>query len=208
MSFIFFVGGMVIGFLMAVPIGAVGILCIRRTLNFGRRQGYITGLSGASADLLFATVSAIGIKLVSEFVTDHVHEIRVIGGVTLVLMALFLLRSRRPTKTNRGFVLKQTGIYVSTLAIALSNPLVMFSYGAVMSALVVAIRVDDRSSLPLLVLGVFFGSLLWFVTITSLADRFQAAMTEEKLKIVNRIAGVLLAIIGVGAILSGVQGMR
>ena len=84
----------------------------------------------------------------------------------------------------------------------------MFSYGAAMSALVGAIRIDDRSSLPLLVLGVFFGSLLWFVTITTLADRFQVAMTEEKLKIVNRIAGLLLAIIGVGAIWSGVQGMR
>ena len=192
---------------MSVPIGAVGILCIRRTMNSGRRHGYITGLAGATADFIFSTVIAFGIKLVSEFVTSHQHEIRLVGGALLVVLGIVLLRSRRTASVEKKSALEETGIYFSTFAIAITNPLVMFAYAAVMSAIGVAKYVHEYLSLSLLVVGIFFGAFLWFVFIANLVHRFHMMVTEDKLMLVNRIAGVVLILIGLSAIWGGVHGL-
>jgi threonine/homoserine/homoserine lactone efflux protein len=200
--------GILIGFLMAVPIGAVGILCIRRTLSSGRRQAFIVGVAGATADLLLSSISAFGIRLIYDFIKDHQYEIRLVGGVIILVMGLLLIRSRRVASVNERNIIEQSKIYFSTLAIALTNPLVVFGYAGVMTAVGAAKVFNDYWSLSALVIGVFFGSLLWFVSISNLVHRFRFAVTEDKLAIVNRIAGVLLIIIGLGSIWAGYHGMR
>ena len=207
MIFIYLVEGILLGFLMAVPIGAIGILCIRRTLNHGKRQGYITGLAGATADVLFSTVSAFGIKLISDFITVHQHEIRIAGGLLLVLMGAFLIRSPRTVVIKQDNILEETKIYLSTLVLALTNPLVLFGYGAAISVIGDVQFFQSYYSLSMLVIGVFLGSMLWFFTISNLAHRFRVMVTEEKLTIVNRIAGVLLLLIGLSSMWDGVRGM-
>ena len=206
MSFLYLILGIVIGFFMAVPIGAVGILCIRRTLDGGRRQGYITGLAGASADLVYCLISASGIKLISDFITDHRYEIRLIGGILLLLMGILLIRSpRKPILTEEN-AMKKTGFYLSTLVVALTNPLVMFSYAAVLA--VVGVEKLATDFLSILFAGIFLGSFLWFVFVANLAHRFQATMTSERLAVVNRIAGFLLILIALSAIGEGMLGIQ
>lgn len=200
--------GILVGFLMAVPIGAVGILCIRRTLNSGRRQGYVTGLAGASADLIFALLSASGIRLVSDLILEYRSAIRLAGGVILMVMGVFMFRSPRNPVARLETILNDTRTYLSTLLLALTNPLVMFSYAAVLALIGVASLFGDEASLSALFAGIFFGSLLWFVLIANLAHRFRKNVAEEKLMIANRIAGVFLLLIGLAAIWDGVQAIR
>jgi threonine/homoserine/homoserine lactone efflux protein len=54
---IFFLKGLIVGFAMAVPIGPVGIICIRKTQAEGHLRGLIIGLGAATADLLYAGAS-------------------------------------------------------------------------------------------------------------------------------------------------------
>lgn len=197
--------GIIIGFLMAVPIGVIGILCIQRTLNGGRRQGYIIGLAGASADLIYSLVSASGIKLISDFITDHNYEMRFAGGILLLLMGVHLIRSPRRSAEKQENASDEARTYFSTVILALTNPLVMFSYAAVLT--MVGVARLEYPSLSILLAGIFLGSFLWFVLISNLANRFRTSMTMEKLAIVNPIAGLLLILIGLGAIWAGVQGM-
>jgi threonine/homoserine/homoserine lactone efflux protein len=207
MFLLYLMEGITIGFLMAVPIGSVGILCIQRTISAGRREAYIVGLAGASADLVFSLVSAFGIRLVSDFITEHQYEIRIAGGALLLLMGIILVRLRRSWGVEHAGALKATGIYFSTLVLALTNPLVMFGYAAVISAAGVARILDGYFLLSMLVVGIFLGSLLWFVVISNLVLRFRMKVTEEKLAWVNRVAGSLLIILGIGTIWAGALDM-
>ena len=50
MNFMYFLEGAVDGFSLAAPIGPVGILCVRRTLEHGARYGLVIGVSAASCD--------------------------------------------------------------------------------------------------------------------------------------------------------------
>ena len=45
------VKGFVIGIVVSAPLGPVGVLCIQRTLNKGRRYGLDTGLGASFSDI-------------------------------------------------------------------------------------------------------------------------------------------------------------
>jgi len=44
MIFICLLEGSAIGFLFEIPVGPIGVFCVRRTLTYGNRHGFIIGL--------------------------------------------------------------------------------------------------------------------------------------------------------------------
>src|SRR5271154_7403839 len=65
MSYIFFVlSGVVIGLTVALPIGPVNLICIRRTLALGPVNGFVSGLGAALGDGVFAIITAFGFTAV------------------------------------------------------------------------------------------------------------------------------------------------
>src|SRR5512135_2777452 len=62
----FAVKGLAIGFLIAAPVGPIGVLCIRRTLVDGRRIGFLSGLGAATADMLYGAVAAFGLTAIQH----------------------------------------------------------------------------------------------------------------------------------------------
>src|SRR5882762_10500827 len=57
MLFVFLLKGIAVGFVIAVPVGPVGVLCVRRTIFEGRLVGFLSGLGAASADTIFGIVA-------------------------------------------------------------------------------------------------------------------------------------------------------
>ncbi len=49
---LFLLKGLILGFSIAAPVGPIGVLCIRRTLSCGVRNGFISGLGAATADAI------------------------------------------------------------------------------------------------------------------------------------------------------------
>ena len=66
MEFAIFFKGICIGFALAVPIGPIGIMCIRKTITEGRLRGFIIGLGAATADLIYGTIAAFGLTFISN----------------------------------------------------------------------------------------------------------------------------------------------
>ena len=62
--------GMLIGLVVAVPVGPLGLLCINRALMMGPVCGLFSGLGVATADALAAGIATLGISLVSGFVAE------------------------------------------------------------------------------------------------------------------------------------------
>ncbi len=63
---IFFLKRLILGFSIAAPVGPIGILCIRRTLQFGRLSGFFSGLGAAAADCIYGIIAAFGLTFVSN----------------------------------------------------------------------------------------------------------------------------------------------
>ena len=67
MDLLFFFKGAALGFAIAAPVGPIGILCIRKTVQFGRFSGFCSGLGAAVADAIYAIIAAFGLTFVSDF---------------------------------------------------------------------------------------------------------------------------------------------
>ena len=196
MSFIFLLEGLAIGFLLATPVGPIGILCVRSTLMYDRRNGFIVGLGGASADIVYALIAAFSVTLVSSFVQEWQLWIRLGGGLLLLLLGVRILYSNPmvlETTERSGAPLRT---FVPTFLLALTNPMCIFGFGAVFSSTRIVQTAADRISLFMLIAGVFFGSLLWFSGLTSVAYVFKKKLASGGLAIVNRIAGLLFILFG------------
>ena len=104
MEITLFFKGILIGFVMAVPVGPIGIMCIRKTLTEGQLRGLIIGLGAATADLLFSCVAAFGFTAISSVITAERVWIRLIGGVLLLFLgsALGGAVSRRSRSLSRS----------------------------------------------------------------------------------------------------------
>lgn len=90
MDLTFILKGILIGFAMAIPLGPIGIICIRKTLTEGRLRGLIIGLGAATADLLYACIAAFGLTIISDTLNSQRIWIRLIGGALLLLQYLLL----------------------------------------------------------------------------------------------------------------------
>jgi threonine/homoserine/homoserine lactone efflux protein len=196
MHFIFLLEGIVIGFLLATPVGPIGVLCIRNTLTYSRRQGFIVGLGGASADIVYALIAAFGVTLISSFIQEWQDWIRLGGGILLLVLGFRLLRSNPGIQVTPSHSEVPKRTFIPTFLLALTNPMSMFGFGAVFSSTRIVQTTADRVSLFMLVAGVFFGSLLWFSLLTSVTYVFKKKLAGGGLAIVNRIAGTLFILFG------------
>jgi threonine/homoserine/homoserine lactone efflux protein len=53
----FLIKGLIVGLSIAAPVGAIGLLCIRRSLAEGRAAGLLSGLGAATADAVYGRQS-------------------------------------------------------------------------------------------------------------------------------------------------------
>ncbi len=207
MNFIYLVEGAVIGFSLAAPIGPVGILCVRRTLERGVRYGLVIGASAAFCDMVNGIVAAFGITLISDFITLEQYWIRLVGGIILLVMGYILWRVRpladKAVKVPRG----HTWTFLSTALLVFTNPLTLFAFAAAFAVIGVKNIVGHPVSGLMLVAGVFFGSLTWFVLLAGLVHSFKEKVMRVGLTLVNRVAGTLLMLCGLYALWNGIGGL-
>lgn len=199
MDFAFFLKGIAIGFAMAVPVGPIGIMCIRKTLTEGRLRGLIIGLGAATADFFYGSVAAFGLTIISDTLNSQRIWIRLVGGALLLFLGLKIFRKLPPDPNlpiNSNGILRS---YLTTVFLTLTNPLTIFAFIAVFTALNLSAGLGYFSA-SVLVTGVFVGSCLWFLILSSGTLFFRKKLNLVGLRWVNKIAGILIIISGLIAI--------
>src|ERR1700761_9555172 len=76
--------GIVIGLIVAAPIGPVNLICIRRTLAYGPLNGFMAGLGAAVGDGVFAAVIGFGVTAVAHWIEGYSLYLQVVGGILLL----------------------------------------------------------------------------------------------------------------------------
>jgi threonine/homoserine/homoserine lactone efflux protein len=198
---IFFLKGLVIGFAMAVPIGPIGIMCIRKTLAEGHSRGLIIGLGAATADSLYGSIAAFGLTFISDVIVTQHFWVSLVGGGTLLFLGI---RTFRAKHKDHIFPFDKKGLlgsYISTFLLALTNPVTILAFVAVFAAFGLGYRLNSILAF-ILVLGVFTGSFLWFLTLGYVATFFRKKLASGALRWVNRISGALIILSGIAAFVS------
>lgn len=197
-----FFKGLVIGFLISVPVGPIGVLCIQRTLNKGKLHGIVSGLGAATADAVYGFIAAFGLTFVSNFLVKEQIWLRLAGGIFLCYIGVkvFLLRLERRTATRNST--SYFTDYVSMLFLTLANPITFFAFAAIFASLGLVNLIEHHISALLLVAGVFVGAGLWWLILSGIAATFLGKLLYNRPAWLNKISGVVIIVFGLFVLLS------
>lgn len=201
MEFSFLVRGLVAGFMIAAPVGPVNVLCIRQTLNHGRRFGFVSGLGAALADALYGAVAVYGLQFISSLLFARQGWITVIGGLFIIFLGARTVLAKPPKRTLFPKKKKKnyTSSLVSTFLLTLTNPSTIISFGAIFAWLGLAAAGRGPGTPLLLTAGVFLGSAFWWLVLALSVGAFRKQV-KESMVTVNRVSGIIIIAFGVVAL--------
>jgi threonine/homoserine/homoserine lactone efflux protein len=203
MEMTFFLKGLIVGFVIAAPVGPIGVLCARRTLTHGRRAGFFSGMGAATADSVYGFIAAFGLTFIADFLVGHRFWLRLAGGALLCFLGIRTLIAKPERRSFFRIRRKQyAGMYTSTFFLTLTNPMTIFSFAAVFAGFGLAGAKGSLVSAATLVLGVFLGSGIWWFFLVGVFSIFRVRLEHHELHWVNRIAGLIIAGSGLLALLS------
>ena len=194
------IGGIIVGLMIAMPVGPVNILCIHRTLEGGWKSGVISGLGAAAADMFYGAVAGFSITLVVQFVLREQFWIRFFGGILLVVIGIsYFFKRPEPLDAQEENRANAYSDFRSTLLLTLTNPTTVLSFIALLAALGIGHQRHWWLTV-FLVGGIFCGSMLWWIVLSSIVNLFRDRFNDRVLLSINRLAGILIAGFGIVAI--------
>ncbi len=198
MMLAFFLKGIVIGVVIAIPVGPVGILCMRRALFQGRIAGLLSGFGAASGDAFFGVIAASGFTAVSDWLFDYRQWLRLAAAIFLMIAGASALRTPPPVgppaPRRRESLLTD---FASTFALTLSNPVTIFVFIAVFAGFGLSGADLTLARALILVAGVWSGSLFWWLLLSFGAGTFSRFVEPHQLHWINRGSGGALLLCGV-----------
>lgn len=202
MSIYLFIEGILIGLVVAVPVGPLGLLCINRALMLGPVCGFFSGLGVATADALAAGIAALGISLISGLFAEHQLALRLVGGIFLCYLGYRIYRTEPATQAPVNNVNGLLSAYVTTFLLTFSNPVTILSFVAIYAGWHVPSLQGRYVAAAILTGGVFTGSALWWVGLFITLTAFHHKFNLRFLLWVHRISGAIIAGFGVVVLLS------
>ena len=159
------IAGAIVGFAIAIPVGAIAILIIQTGIRQGLRQALAAGAGTATADLVYAGIAIVAGLAAAQIIQPIQAPLRVVAGVVLIGLGLFgiaRLRSPRiesgetPPSVSANRSMRQT--FLLFLGLTLLNPATVAYFASLVVGLPALAGVPERVAF---VVAVFIASLSW-----------------------------------------------
>ncbi len=190
-----FIKGLIIGVIVSAPIGPIGLLCIQRTLNGGRKRGIATALGASTSDLLYACIAVFSMSIVVNFIETHQLILQIIGTIVVFFFGLYTFMDDPRKKLTK---LKQENSYddfITSFGLTITNPIVIVLF---MFLFAKFHYINEDITFIRSVLSIVFimlGAAFWWTFLVYLVDFFRGKFNVRGLYIVNKVTGMLLMII-------------
>lgn len=210
-------GGLCVGLASSVTVGPVAVLCIQRTLSKGHLSGFISSMGVVCADTLMAILAFSVYALMKSYIDEYSSIIQLVGGIFVVIVGVFIFFKNpvpqiRKNKTGQSVLWQDFG---SMFGFTLANFVVVIPYIlAFFTMFNIDLTIDFHSAGDgafalndalhnILVLGGFFiGATLWWLAVTSIISIFHKGFKPRHMIIINRVAGLVIMVLGVATLLS------
>ena len=194
-----FVEGLLAGYGIAIPVGAIAILIMETALRRGFRLGFMAGAGAAAADGVYALIAAIAGSALAPFVSAQSQLLTLISGGVLVGIGLYGLyratRPKRPSDAMERESAKSHHVFFTFLALTIINPLTVVYF----TALIVGLGENVTPTIAAkfnFVIAAFIASLSW-QTLLALFGSAAHRVATPKTQIITSIFGNLI-VIGLG----------
>jgi len=199
----FLLKGIVVGIVIAVPVGPVGVLCVRRTILEGRLAGFVSGLGAATGDAIFGIIAAFGLTFVSDWLVSYEQWLRGAGGCYLLYIGGRAFAAEPPAELESDHdpetLLRD---FVSTFVLAVTNPITVLAFLGIFAAIGLGGTRATFGHASVLVLGVWVGSLLWWLMLSFGVGHFRRSIGPRHLGWISRGSGAILFFSGIALLIT------
>lgn len=201
--------GLAIGIIISAPMGPVGILCVQRTLDKGRKTGLYTGLGAAISDLLYCLLTGFGLSFIEEFLERNSNIIQLVGSLVLIGFGVYLFKSNPSRKLKKPAEQRIPAgrNILNGFLFTVSNPLIIF--------LIIGLFARFNFLMPDIkfyhyIIGfifIFLGALLWWYLVTFFVDKVRAHFNLRSMWLINKIIGSVIFLFAIVGIITAVTGL-
>jgi threonine/homoserine/homoserine lactone efflux protein len=196
--------GIIVGLMVSIPLGPIGVLCVQRTLNKGHRSGFISGLGAASADMIFAMIAGLGMTFIIRFIKEQHVYFQIIGGIIVIILGIHIfytnpVRQLRLQRMNRN---KLSQDFLSVFLLTITNPMAIFFFLAMFAGINITSGPMSIVHLITMVSGVFAGGASWWFLLSAFVNYWRDRFRLKSIWWMNKVAGVIIFVLGIAAILS------
>jgi arginine exporter protein ArgO len=199
-----FIEGLIAGFGIAIPFGPISVLIIETSIRNGFQYGFAAGMGAASADFIFAAISAIAGTLVATAIAPYSNTVRFLSAIFLIALGLWGLRKiARPlssTKPDASPTSSLIRTYFTILALTILNPITI----AYFSALILRRNPSETLSLGellLFVIGAGLASFSWQSFLAGIGYALDKALTSNFQKLVTVVGNLVILGFGISALI-------
>ena len=191
--------GILIGFSIAMPVGPIGLLCIRNSLTWGMRHGFVTGMGAATADMFYGAIAGFGVAALTSFLISYKTILQIVGGIFLIYLGIKTALNKFSSSQEIKSPDQLWKVFLTTFFLTLTNPMTILSFVAIYASLGIVMEEGSYLSAALITLGVFIGSALWWIILSFGAGTFKNKLTSDNSVWMNRLSGAVLVLFGIAA---------
>ena len=197
--------GLIIGVLVAAPVGPVNVLCVQRAIERGFWGGVAAGIGSVLGDGLIALSAGMGVGAISGALAYHRALIQTVGGLALIVFGINLYNATPRIRVASNDDGTSAGLkdfawdIPQTFFLTITNPGAVLGLMTIFAGVSTFVEVHSTIDVLLMVAAIMSGSLVWWIALSNLISRHRHRIDAERLHLINRVAGVLLA--GFGALL-------
>lgn len=200
-----FLQSLLIGFVVAIPVGPAGALCIDQSLRGGIRIGVAAGIGAALADATFGFISCFGCpSYLSNF--SNTSFFRIITGLIVIFIGIKNLKTTAISIRPQSSVTQIRSATITTFLLTISNPATILSFAGIFLMLGITTEESTWKTASLLSIGIFIGSTMWGLFLSVLANCLKKRL-NLRISLFSKISGIMMISFGV-AILSSILLIR
>src|SRR5260370_1224469 len=123
-----FLKGLAFGFILAAAVGAMWLLCFRRTVAAGALTGLVSGMGIAVADGIYGAIAAFGLTAVSGLLLAYSFWIGLTGAAFLLWLGISTILAHPAESKSDEDPPGMATAFLSTLRLTLTNPATILAF--------------------------------------------------------------------------------
>jgi len=202
------VAGLLAGYGVAIPVGAIAALIVSLTARTSLRVGAAAALGVATADGVYAAVAVIGGAALARLIEPISTPLRWVAAVILVALAVrtavTALRHHRDQTERPATGLATPGrAYLGLLGLTLLNPATIVYFGALVLGRQAADTVSAAGEV-VFVLAAFAASASWQLLLAGGGGLVGRVLTGPRGRLATAlVSSAVIIVLAVGLILTG-----
>ena len=189
--------GFFLGFILASPLGPMGLICLRRTLTQGPTSGFTSALGISCADAFWAYVAIHGLTTVSNWIEQEKIILEIAIALFFILYGLHGIfntpSTYYPTLQNKD---KAAG-FLSTFLVVFLNPSTFIAFAILFTLFGITNTHYGFFNSVIIASSVFAGSIVFWFALTQILHRVRKRINESIYGTMSRISSYVIMVFGI-----------